>query len=207
MFRWFSHDFPMQIYCLVVFWGVMLFWGGVGGSRNHKPGLRMSSQTMEGCVGADRPAVGIKQNAIGTSTRYSQAERSRIPPQKISENVGKMWLAGLGVLGGIFIASIIRRITVKLHRIILFHFGFVTVRCHYGTNWNLSFLWFRDFWTCPWFPKPILFIFGDTRIFQRNQETSRLVLGNMVFINLRIWEIEKLKDLENKGPEIQRPVE
>ena len=38
---------------------------------------------------------------------------------------------------------------------------------------NPSFSWFRDFWSCPWLPQPILFVFGDTRTLQIIQEIQK----------------------------------
>ena len=45
----------------------------------------------------------------------------------------------------------------------------------FGKPEEPSFLWWSDFWTCPWLPKPILFISGDARILQIFQETSRII--------------------------------
>ena len=38
---------------------------------------------------------------------------------------------------------------------------------------NLLFSWFEDFWTCPWLPKPRLFISGDTKTLHRIQENLK----------------------------------
>ena len=46
---------------------------------------------------------------------------------------------------------------------------------------NLSFLWFRDFQTCPWAPKPILFIICLSR-HQDTQHVSRKIPDHF-------WEI------------------
>ena len=44
---------------------------------------------------------------------------------------------------------------------------------------NSSFLWFRDFWTCPQLPKPTTFIFGDTRTPKTNQENPQTFLKHV----------------------------
>ena len=61
--------------------------------------------------------------------------------------------------GAISIVNIIRRIAGKLWRIILLHLGLVTFRFPYseGKTENTSFSWFKDFWPCPWPPKPTIF--------------------------------------------------
>ena len=58
----------------------------------------------------------------------------------------------------------------KLRGIILLQFELITFRFAYGRSQNSSCLWFLDFWTCPFFPKPIIFIFGDTRTPKTKQE-------------------------------------
>ena len=62
-----------------------------------------------------------------------------------------------------------------------------------------SFLWFRDFRTCPWAPKPFIFIFGDTRTLQITQEKSQIIFHNITF---EIWDLKILKLLEICVPHI-----
>ena len=62
-----------------------------------------------------------------------------------------------------------------------------------GEPENPSFLWFRDFRTCPWAPTPILFIFGGPRRPQKTQEKPKPFL-NIIFkyMNLKsckCWKI------------------
>ena len=69
--------------------------------------------------------------------------------------------------------KLVERIGLKLWGIILLRFSLITFRFAYGGASKPSFLWFRDFWTCPRLPKPILFIFADTRILNKNQQKSQ----------------------------------
>ena len=55
--------------------------------------------------------------------------------RKFKNILEKLWILGLGGLGGwgvIFIVNIIKRIARKLSIIILLHFGLVTFRIHFG---------------------------------------------------------------------------
>ena len=55
---------------------------------------------------------------------------------------------------------------------------------------NPSFPWFRDFWTCPWAPKPILSTFGDTRALQVIQEESQITFETFSSWNARFGHFE-----------------
>ena len=70
-----------------------------------------------------------------------------------------------------------KRIAGKLRRIILLSNFSIFI---FGKPESPSFSWFRDFWTCPELPKPILFVFGDTKTFQIIQEKSRNAFENIV---------------------------
>ena len=39
-----------------------------------------------------------------------------------------------------------------------------------------SFSWFLDVWTCPWTPKPIFFVFWNTRTRYKSQQNTKLFL-------------------------------
>ena len=52
--------------------------------------------------------------------------------QKLPENQGELRMWGLGGLAVIFIINMNKRLTQKLHRIILFHLGLITFRIHLG---------------------------------------------------------------------------
>ena len=55
----------------------------------------------------------------------------------------------------------------------MLRFGLIPFRCAYGRDRNSSFLWFQNFRTCPWLPKPTIFIFGDARIPEIIQEKPK----------------------------------
>ena len=56
-----------------------------------------------------------------------------------------------------------------------------------GETENPSFLWFRDCWTCPWAPKPIMFNFGDTKLLQIIQGRSGS-FSNILFLEVhKYW--------------------
>ena len=77
--------------------------------------------------------------------------------------------------------SVIKRITRKLRIIILLHLGLVTLRIHYC-------------WTCPWLPKPMLFISGGTRILLKVKEKYKLMLGKIFFRKIKFSEIIFVED-------------
>ena len=58
-----------------------------------------------------------------------------------------------------------------------------------------SFSWFLDFWTCPFFPKPIILIFGDSRTPKKNQEDPQTFLKKSICINLRKLELHDFANL------------
>ena len=58
--------------------------------------------------------------------------------------------------------------------------------------------WFGDFQTCPWPPKPILFILGDTRTLQLNQANSRFIFENIVE-NRKIMGTDVLENCGKDG--------
>ena len=53
-----------------------------------------------------------------------------------------------------------------------------------GETENPSFSRFRDFWTCPWVPKPTMFVFGDTRILQTIQESITNTFSRNIFLEI-----------------------
>ena len=57
-----------------------------------------------------------------------------------------------------------------------------------GDTSKSSFLWFREFRTCPRFPKPIIFIFGDTRIPKTNQEKTWNISQKYHVLKLKVLE-------------------
>ena len=97
----------------------------------------------------------------------------------------------------IFMVNSWKRYGQKLRRIILLPFELITFWFAYGKNENPSFLWFRDFRTCPWLPKPIIFIFGNTRIPQITRETTRSIFRKSYFWksqhfgNRTFWKVRK----------------
>ena len=66
-----------------------------------------------------------------------------------------------------------------------------------------SILWFLDFWTCPWAPKPIIFIFGHPKIPQILQEKAKISSGNNIFYksqnvgNRKLWKLWKRRGPTN----------
>ena len=62
-------------------------------------------------------------------------------------------------------------------------------RFAHGRDRKPSFPWFRDFRTCPWLPKPILSIFGDTRMPQLIQEKPDTFLKHIMWGNLKMLKI------------------
>ena len=58
-----------------------------------------------------------------------------------------------------------------------------------GETENPSLTWFGNFWTCPWAPKQILFIFGGTKILQIIQENPQTVLDKC-----DCWEYQQFGD-------------
>ena len=69
-----------------------------------------------------------------------------------------------------------------------------------GESSNPSFLWFRDLWTCPWLPKPIiLIIFGDTRTPKEHQKISSYIFKKYIFANLENLEIHIALQLWKDG--------
>ena len=83
----------------------------------------------------------------------------------------------------------------------LLHFGPVTFGFMIGKPKPHRFHGFRTWLTCPWLPKPILSIFGDTKYLQRIQENTDS------FLEIIIWQISDggksklLKSLEKKRAE------
>ena len=104
-------------------------------------------------------------------------EKERKNPEKYSKAATKCDFAGCWRLLDCLYRNDISRITGKLRSIILLHFGRITFRFAYGRDRNSSFLWFRGFWTCPWLPKPIIFIFGKPRIPQIIHGKNRIIFG------------------------------
>ena len=90
--------------------------------------------------------------------------------------------------GDIFL-NIMKRTTQKLRKFILLHFWisnfsdsfWETSKCH---QFHVS----RTWWTCPWLRKPILFIFGNTKIPQIFQETNRSILETYC-----VWESQNFE--------------
>ena len=70
-------------------------------------------------------------------------------------------------------------------------------RFAYGRAPKPSFLWFRICWTRPRAPKPILFIFWDTKIPNKNQEKSWAIFKKYYvyksrnFGNPKLWQFSK----------------
>ena len=69
----------------------------------------------------------------------------------------------------------------KLRTIILPQFKVIPCRFSFGRSLKPSLLWFRDLGTCPFFPIPIMVIFGDTRIPQIIQKKPDNLLGLWCF--------------------------
>ena len=63
--------------------------------------------------------------------------------------------------------------------------GLIKSRFHYFKGPKLNISWFLDFWTRHQAPKPVIFIFGDTRIFKRNPEKH---LTHVYTYFLELWE-------------------
>ena len=62
---------------------------------------------------------------------------------------------------------------------------------------NPTLAWFQDLWTCPFFPKQFIFIFGDPNIFQIIQEQSQIMFKKYCFYksqnigNSKFWKFGK----------------
>ena len=79
-------------------------------------------------------------------------------------------------------------------------FELFTLRFAYGRTQKPSFLSFRHFQTCPRLPKPISFIFGDTRILQIIQENPESLKTNICIANHHDLEIEQLAPGNHEEP-------
>ena len=76
-------------------------------------------------------------------------------------------------------------------------FELISFRCAYVRDQKLSFLWFRDFWTCPWAPKPVIFIFGDARIPQIIQENPKLRSKLVLYIIFNVFGNPSFDNVQN----------
>ena len=63
------------------------------------------------------------------------------------------------------------------------------------------FLRFRDFWTCPWAPKPIICIFWNPKTPQIIQESYQNILKHTNVINVKNVKSETLIFWEKAGPD------
>ena len=101
--------------------------------------------------------------------------RSHEPAKSFGKSEETYWNC-FGCFWFIFRGNMFQIIGLKLRGIVLLRFGIIKSRFAYGRDNNSSFLWFRDFWTRHQAPKPTMFIFGDTRTPQTNQEKSPNIL-------------------------------
>ena len=68
-----------------------------------------------------------------------------------------------------------------------------------GEPSNPSFSWIRDFRTCPWAPKPTIFIFGDPRIPQIIERKTNRFFKNIMFGNFKILKIQLFESIGKDG--------
>ena len=73
---------------------------------------------------------------------------------------------------------------------ILLHFELIIFRFAYGRTPDPSFLWFRDFWTCPWPPKPTIVIFGEPMRLPKSKKNVRWkICVNLICLETSISKI------------------
>ena len=72
--------------------------------------------------------------------------------------------------------------------------------CLWGEPSNPSFSWFLDFRTCPWAPKPFIFMFGETRIRWIIQEQGpNHCLENISLLDLELLDFENFENVGEDG--------
>ena len=77
----------------------------------------------------------------GPDDTLPKPQKNRFP----IENPGRIRIRVVGGLGAISVVNIIKRLAQKLHRIILFHFEFVTFRIHFRKiRKPITFMVFRS---------------------------------------------------------------
>ena len=110
--------------------------------------------------------------------RKSAANKCPIETRELLEKI----LFWAGSLGELCVVNLKKSVVQKLRRIILLHVGLVIFRSHFGNTRKTLHVWgFLDFGTRPWFPKPIRFNIGSTKILQPIEEQIRNDLSRILF--------------------------
>ena len=78
--------------------------------------------------------------------------------------------------------------------------GIIKSRLHYFRGQKLQISWFLNVLMCFWASKPLLFIFGETRIPQKILESIWEHPGKI--LSMEIWDSKKSKILDHVGTQL-----
>ena len=107
------------------------------------------------------------------------AKKVRFPIENPGKSKQNLDLGVWGVWGAILAVNFKKRVVHRLCRIILLHFGLITLENSFSKSENVSiFMFVRTWRTCPRLPKPIIYNFWYTQWLKTIQEIPRTICGN-----------------------------